>query len=308
MEDLKSPPKPNTALEIALTLCDAGLIEALGRKGRGAADQLSGLGWGAPPMAALLDGRAFDRLHFGNEFCERLIPDRESLKRALAASEAAGMELALLTPQVGDDGMKRLGSLFQLLPDGTEITVNDWGVLRLLQEDYPGLRPVAGRQLCKMIKDPRLPAPVWTRLSKHGVYSRGFQDLLARFGVGRLELDVPPFAESSDFGPTDMELAVHAPFGYATKGRVCQIGSLHLSGAESFTLHHGCRKQCLTYISDLSRPAPAARTDLHTFQRGNTIFYRHGSTMEQALLAAVQGGSVNRVIFAGDWNENRRTA
>ena len=43
----------------------------------------------------------------------------------------------------------------------TEVVVNDWGVLRLVRREFPGLRPVLGRLMNKMMRDPRV-APFYS--------------------------------------------------------------------------------------------------------------------------------------------------
>jgi hypothetical protein len=136
-----------------------------------------------PPSADGLAARPVGRLHVGNEFCERLIPSPTLMKRAIALADAAGLALTLATPSVPDAGLARLRQLFRLLPEGSEAVVNDYGVLRLLAREFPALEPVAGRQLCKMIKDPRLPNEQWARLNPPGLGSPTFEAILGRFGV-----------------------------------------------------------------------------------------------------------------------------
>ena len=256
-----------------------------------------------PPSADGLASRPVGRLHLGNEFCERLIPSPTMLKRAVALADAAGLALTLATPSVPDAGLARLRRLFRLLPDGTEAVVNDYGVLRLLSREFPALEPVAGRQLCKMIKDPRLPNEQWARLNPPGLGSPVFEDILGRFGVRRAEVDVPPFARPTDLKVGGLALSVHAPFGYALRGRVCRIGSLRFDGAAKFRPDQACRKECLRYACRQTRPADRDNCDLDSFQRGNSIFYRHDAGMRDAMWRAVENGWIDRIVLPGDWRE-----
>ncbi len=251
-----------------------------------------------------LGRQPLDRLHFGNEFCETLLPSPGHVAAAIAAAERRGLGFALVTPMLSDGTLERLRPLLPMLPDGAEVIANDWGTLHLLRRAHPRLVPVAGRLMCKMVKDPRLPSAEWARLYPHGIHSRAFGKLLASLGVARIEMDVPPFAAAADFRSRTMRVSVHAPYGYSVKGRACRIGSLHQPDGEKFSTGHRCRKECLTYVADLSRPTTGT-VDLATFQRGNTVFYRHSPAMTSVVQEALAQGWIDRIIVSGDWNENR---
>lgn len=255
-------------------------------------------------LEAVLDSQSTDRLHFGSEFCDTLLPSPAHVAAAVAAAQRRGLGFALVTPMLSDGALMRLRPLLEMLPDGAEVIANDWGTLHLLRRDHRRLVAVAGRLMCKMVKDPRLPSAEWARLYPHGIHSRAFGKLLASLGVSRIEMDVPPFAAASDFRSPDMRVSVHVPYGYSVKGRACRIGSLHQPDGDKFMTGHRCRKECLTYVAELSRPTSGA-LDLATFQRGNTVFYRHSPQMREAAQEALAQGWIDRVIVSGDWNENR---
>lgn len=258
-------------------------------------------------LDALPDAVSVSHLHFGNEFCERLLPEADALVQALETAARLGVVLVLSTPMLADTGIGQLRDLLRVLPDGAEVVANDFGVLRLLQREFPALRPVAGRMLCKAIKDPRLPSETWARLYPSGVAAPPFVALLQRLGVIRMEMDVAPFARTEDYADLPLPVAVHAPFGYSVKGRICRPGSLHQAGPHKFAPNHHCHKECLVYRGAMQREGLAAGRDLHTFQRGNTLFYRHSPEMQQALSEAIGQGWVERLVIAGDWHENHRS-
>lgn len=292
--------------EVALTLIQARGLERLLESGPlRVADCARALGWPSPPLPDGVDGRTVTRIHLGSEFCETLLPSDAQLRQALGLIAAAGLDFALLTPALSDAGLAALGALLPLLPSGTEVVANDWGALRLLRDHRPDLTPVAGRLLCKMVKDPRLPSAEWARLYPHGVHSGPFGTILERMGVSRIEMDVPPFAEAGDFRPGTARVAVHAPYGFSVKGRACRIGSLAQPPEGKFTSGQECRRECLVYVGGLSR-GDAGAGDLPTFQRGNTVFYRHSPAMIAALSRALAEGWIDRLVLNGDWNENRR--
>lgn len=243
---------------------------------------------------------AITRIHLGNEFCERLLPEPETLAACLAHSRFA---LSLTLPNLTDQGMKRVLPLLDALPSGHEVIVNEWGVLRLLRRTYPELKPIAGRLLCKQIKDPRLPSAEWARLCPSGIFSAPFAAFLMDFGISRMEVDIPPQVRSADLRPNQLRVSAHLGYGYSLKGRMCKIGSLHLPEATRFQPGHGCGRECLDYVEHTARPTGA---DLRSFQRGNTRFYAHNHAMRVAVFEAVRAGWIDRLVIRGDWHEDRR--
>ena len=160
---------------------------------------LKRLGCPAEMIDAMGQDRTVERIHLGNEFCERLLPTPTELAQVQTLAEQLQLEISLVTPMLTDAGVNRLDKLLPKLDSGCEVVVNDWGTLRRLRSDYPALVPVLGRMLNKMIKDPRLPSEQWTKLHPHNSQSQHFIALLQRFSIDRLEMDVPPFAKVDHF-------------------------------------------------------------------------------------------------------------
>ncbi len=244
--------------------------------------------------------RTITRIHFGNEFCERLLPEMGILETALADSRFA---VSLTLPALSDQGMKRVLPLLDSLPHGQEVIVNDWGALRLVRHSYPDLKPSAGRLLCKQIKDPRLPSAEWAGLYPSGIFSDPYAAFLMDYGISRMEVDMPPYAQAADLFDGKIRLSVHLGYGYVMKGRMCKIGSLNLPPAARFQPGHGCGRECLEYVEHTTRPTVS---DLRSFQRGNTRFYAHDHDMWNAVRGAARAGRVDRLIIHGDWHEDRR--
>ncbi len=306
-------------LQVSLALTDPALLARLLELGRQPSLNLclKRLGWSETPLADLVteglehgagSELLIERVHLGNEFCERLLPTPVQLQTAQQHARTLGVEISLLTPLLTDSGSKRLRLLLDRLPPGAEVVVNDWGTLRLIRTEYPALEPLLGRLLYKMIKDPRLPSAQWTKLHPHSGRSKPFQRLLARFGVDHIEMDVPPFTQDEQFLVGDLGLSVHLPYGYVVKGRMCRIGSLGEHDSGKFIAAHACRKECLDYVCRLERPQPTGAQqcaqELVGFQRGNTQFYRYSGPMQAKLVEAVKQGLIKRLVFAGDWNEH----
>ena len=294
------------------------------------ADCIKVFNWQEFPEKHFSTEQKVTRIYFGGEFCDRLLPDKKIMQRVLNLIEQHQLSLSLLTPLLSDSALARLKQVFAILPKGTEVVVNDWGTLNILRREYKHLTPIIGRQLCKMIKDPRLPSEQWTKLYPHGVQSGPFHQLLKRFDIERIEMDVPPFAKVDDFESEDKSVSAHFPYGFSVKGRMCKIGAMEIETHRKFGPGHGCNKECLTYSAKVSRGCssstqdeqavnvrasqsskqPLTQTpkapDLRTFQQGNTMFYRHTEEMTETLAQAVAQNKVNRMIFEGDWHEDYR--
>jgi hypothetical protein len=138
------------------------------------------------------------------------------------------------------------------------------------------------------------------RLYPHGIHAAPFGAVLARLGVQRLEMDVPPFAQPADLAGGEVPIAVHAPFGIATKGRSCRIAGLGRAEAAKFVAGGRCTQECLHYSTTLDRPGAAQ--DLPTRLRGTAMLYAHAPGMAAAVLEAARRGTIDRIILSGDWH------
>jgi len=144
----------------------------------------------------------FTRLYYGVEFCERLVPAASQVRRAYEAATCRRLSFSLLTPYVTDAGLGRLWPLFEWLAalddSSAEVVVNDWGVLHLLRRDFPRLRPVLGRLMNRMLRDPRIagefaspqaPAAALQVLRQSGVTAALFRRFLGQVGITMVEFD-----------------------------------------------------------------------------------------------------------------------
>lgn len=250
------------------------------------------------PLAHWLARFEPTHLYLGSEFCEHLLPSAHTLRRGLARTVEAGLRLALLTPVASSQVVRKLAELLPILPEHAEVVVNDWGVAAMLAETHAGLRPIAGRILCRMIKDPRLSGAQWAPQCAPTVDSGPRHALLERLGLTRIELDMPMFADLDTFSDLPYAKGVHLPYAYVAKGRMCRPGSMSLRGSERFAVGRTCRKECLNLSAVVERPGA---DDPHaTFQLGNTVFSRHTDDMLRTLMTAADHGAIERLIVPGE--------
>ena len=236
--------------------------------------------------------------YFGSEFCEHLFPSRAALRRAVATADRDGLTLVLMTPVANDALLERIVAGTSELPRHAEIVVNDWGVARRLRAADPDRILIAGRQLSKTIKDPRLPSPAWLAPFASGYSNDAFHRLLQRLRIARVELDVPPFATAATFEVGGFAVSAWVRFGYVAKGRICKIGSTSQVRAAKFSPGGRCRRECRRVREiDAQAPAPGA-TPVTTV--GNTLLYRHGEAESAAVRAGVDAGRIDRIVVGGD--------
>ncbi|MGC8521760.1 MAG: hypothetical protein ACP5PN_07835, partial [Steroidobacteraceae bacterium] len=230
-------PTPATPAPIDCTIAFTD-IEAL----RTFAERCGAQGAAVPMSLACADlpgaGR-LAQLRFGNEFCQRLLPSRTALRQGLQLAARCGFGFALALPIVTDAGIDRAERLLGELPDGAEVAVNDWGLMRRMARGFAHLQIIAGRQLCRLLKDPRAPPPMGSGQPRSWA-NPGMAALLQRLRARRVELDIPPFADTLECAIPGIRLSAHTPFGFVTTGRICRLGNLRQEPARRFATGHCC--------------------------------------------------------------------
>jgi hypothetical protein len=263
----------------------------------------------------------FDRIYYGAEFCENKIPDLNTLKRVYSSakkfkkrftpSENSLTGFTLLTPYVTTFGLKRLEPLFGYLDSqnsNIEVVVNDWGVLKLIRDNYKNLQPVLGRLLTKQRRDPRakdillnrqkakrvidekskktfilIPKKVPTSLYEHFkgsvINTPIFQRFLLDNGIRRVEIDNLVWDMKIEL-PKEIGVSIYLPYAYVTTTRLCGLINLTYSA---------CQKECQRYYFSFksdSSPVPF-------YIRGNTVFYKS----EMPSIEYLRQKHIDRIVY-----------
>lgn len=256
-------------------------------------------------------GDRIGRIYWGSEFCETLIPGAWSTTRLAEGVRGQGLDWTLVTPYVTDSGLDRIGRLLDKLPRDLhpdEVVVNDWGVLRRLRRDHEQIRPVLGRLMNKMIRDPRVatqfddpraPKEAVDALRGFSISAGSYRSFLDDNNVGRVEVDNPLQGLAVDFSAQGMPASIYLPFGYVTTGRICLPGSLGLPPGEKFSHLGRCSRECGGTVLELKNTRSPFESDrgLTLYQRGNTIFYFQPPRQVEAGLEAAAGCGVDRVVW-----------
>jgi hypothetical protein len=252
----------------------------------------------------------FSRLYFGTEFCERLIPRESDVRRACDVAAARHLAFSYLTPYVTDRGLARMRPALEYLAsrrdDRIEVVVNDWGTLRLLRREFPALRPVLGRLMNRMLRDPRIagalvrgdaPEDARRALRQSGLTAGIYRRFIGSFGVTMVEFDHVVQGLEMDFRQLGVGAALYIPYGYVATGRVCMIGAVSLPTNQSFDVASPCRRECRRHT--LSFVAPDSPFDRgQTFlQRGTTHFYAQDAASVMSAARMVERLGISRIVY-----------
>lgn len=237
------------------------------------------------------------RVYYGHEFCERLLPSRRELARAVDLAGQRGVAFTLLTPYVTERGLERVRRLLTLLKallPRAEVVFNDWGVLRVLEEEFGDFEPVMGRLLIKMKRGPRLAVLADAFNAATAEYFRTcsldvplYRRFLRAHRVARVELDNVLQGIDLDLSDTELRGSLYVPFGYIATTRMCLAASCGEHGMEDHVGVFPCRKECRDYTFELhARGAPVAQ-----LRKGNTVFFENATRPD-----GLAGRGIDRVV------------
>ena len=254
---------------------------------------LVGLTW----MELVTGGeREFSRLYFGQEFCEHLIPSSDDLEQAFFFARQMGWDFTYVTGYLTGVGLEKVRrNLARLAEIGheNEVVVNDWGVMRVLRQDFPALKPVLGRLLCKqkrMIRFNRreTPPPVYMtgidapeadiRRNQVQAYrdislaNPVYRDFLLDLGVVSADLDIVPLGLQQPEAGWGLPIGFYYPWGYAACGRNCPTAGVVDPRRAHVVLDGPCPRPCRQF----NRTRELTHYPEISLQRGNTLFVFHG--------------------------------
>lgn len=219
----------------------------------------------------------YSRIYFGNEFCQKLIPSIEEIEKALIFASSKSLNFTFVTSYVTDDGVDRLRILLRIISQknpGSEVVVNDWGMLDIVK-GY-GLKPVIGRLLIKQKRDPRISNLIgkWPKLvaeySKYASVDFYLSKFLKSKGVERIEIDnLLQGIELEKTKTSGLFFSLYFPYGYIATSRRCFFDNDNqIDDKDSWS---GCQNSCdakFVSLQHAALPAPL-------YVKGNTVFFRN---------------------------------
>lgn len=250
-----------------------------------------------------------ERIYFGAETCEYLIPTLSDVQKALKYCQENEYGFTLVTPYGGPRAMQKIRELLQFLSDkeDIEIVVNDFGALHMVIEEFKNLKPVIGRLLIKMKRDPRFSISGYDiananlknisrvegnqseALQNSSFENELVQHFLAENNVSRLGVDsVPQGFNKKIIKKWKLPVDIYWPWTYITSGRNCTIAA-HTDASRAYHLtEKPCQKQCKMYEFRFE-------SDKHMFltvQRGNAVWMNSETNHEEYFKAGFE-----RLVF-----------
>jgi len=229
-------------------------------------------------------------IYFGQETCENLIPPVKLIEKAVEYCSEKEYLFSFATPYVSPKGMEKLRKIFAFLnenaPD-SEVVINDFGVLHLLNTEFTNLKPVLGRLLIKVKRDPRYSlsgfeiANIEIKNLKHIKANQAealqgstlelhvYQEFLKEKGIERIGIDaLTQGINLKTIKKWNFPVDIYWPWTYITSGRNCMIAAHTQPGKKLHPTDESCNFQCkkfeFTFQSD--------KQMLPSVARGNTIW------------------------------------
>jgi hypothetical protein len=261
----------------------------------------------------------YNRLYFGNEFCEKLIPTPNELEEIVMHCDKNKLSFSLVTPYVTNSGLGKLEKLFRWLrknKTNCEVIINDYGVLDLINEKHRVLRPVLGRLLTKQKRDPRILNLIKREPKAHVFFKRDdqyslilakkipntlvsyfketninvpvIQNFLKKCRVGRIEIDNLLQGINLRIPKKDFCASLYIPYGYITTTRLCSANPFRVAKKFFCKISH-CKKECKLYTLKLrNKYLPV------TYKKGNTVFFKNSKI--PSVKELIEKG-INRIVY-----------
>ncbi|MDP2974071.1 MAG: hypothetical protein Q8N60_03400 [Candidatus Diapherotrites archaeon] len=220
--------------------------------------------------------KSFNRIYFGAEFCERLLPNKNDFLVVKKFCEKQGVGFSFVTPFLTDSGMKSVLPLVKILSAGDELVVNDYGLLHAAKESRAML--VAGRLLNRQYRDPRIlsfkakvPKEFYAHLMQSHAANSHFQKFLQQNGVARVELDNLLQGIGTDLSKSSLRCSLHFPFCFVSATRLCLAANCDKISFHGKIGVFLCNKECRLYQFKLGNSF--FPTALYLF--GNAVFFQN---------------------------------
>jgi hypothetical protein len=216
-----------------------------------------------------VDVKKFDRLYFGAEFCEKLLPNADEINVVAKFCSDNKMGFSLVTPWCTEKGVETLKIILKELPLKAEIIFNDWGIFKML--DKKKFNPVAGRMIVSIKRDPRFPLGFKKGVAPDqlsNLDNKTFQEFLFKLGVFRVELDNVAQGYSFELSH-GISTSLYYPNIYISTSRKCLFANERnfIKGRRLEVGH--CNFECNDYVLSASLPKCQRKIII----QGNSQFY-----------------------------------
>ncbi|MFC1690583.1 class I SAM-dependent methyltransferase [Nanoarchaeota archaeon] len=227
----------------------------------------------------LLD--SFERIYFGDEFCQRLIPSKDEMLFVLDLCKQKNKKLTFVTPFLTEKYFQAYIGILRLISinmPNAEVIVNDFGLLNRIVGDklLNHLKLSLGRLLVEQKKGPRtellkgeIPRKAYDYFKQTNVENSVLQEFLKQNRVNRIELDNVVQGINLDLRKSGLKSSLHLPYVYTTTTRLCLSANCDKLSKRKHITVDDCRADCMNYSFVLDNITIPHRLIL----KGNTQYY-----------------------------------
>lgn len=236
-----------------------------------------------------------NRIYFGNEFCDNLIPSINDIQTVYNYCIEKALGFSLVFPYVTQEKMRKVEDILDYILEhqiNMEIVCNDWGCVYLVHERCPKQKIILGRLLDKMYKDVRIGENSYHSifeenslryLKNTNAFCESNIEFLKKYNINRVELDCPPqgLALQGAKGINDINVSLYTNFGFIATGRMCMMRFLDAEGVPKFSLENECGRKCQVWNQKMKKnkniyacnDSNFMTDTMELYRKGNTIFY-----------------------------------
>lgn len=190
-----------------------------------------------------------ERIYIGSYFCAQYFLHMDDILFDDIVTQAKNMKIqvTLVIPVIPQKDLntvlKKLEGYSEYFEDCLdEITVNDYGMLAYIHENYE-VRLNMGRLFMKDYRDPRYPAYFKTVL-KPKIFTKYLIRLIEQYQIDGMEFDLTHVSINFENKPKGIVIGVHTPFCYMTVGQICEYASINKQIEKKFRPNQSCAKEC----------------------------------------------------------------
>lgn len=222
------------------------------------------------------------RVYFGNEFCDRMIPQCADVQILLHECTARGLDFTLQTPFLTTEYFNAYRALvceiFQQ-SCSVEFVVNDWGLLHEMarmkiinnQNVSVSIGKLLGRQKTDPLTsnlDGKIPEKAYMHFCSIPSASSFTIRMLQTYSVQRMEIENVPHPIVLPEEYSKISFSLHYPFVSVATTRLCPA-AMKDRKQDDLRLHL-CNRECVRSTIGIDESISYKRT---FYFRGNTLFY-----------------------------------
>lgn len=258
-------------------------------------------------IGQLVDFKIPDRLYFGSEFCQKLMPSLDECKIAYAYAIDHGMKFTFVTSGLFENGIKKAEksiSYLNGLDDEVEVVCNDWGTVHLIRSKYKRIKIVLGRMIDKLPREPRIPKQYFNNIyGREGLdflrtpnfFVNEYKEILMDYGIKMVELDcVPQGLNLCDARKNNWGIALYMPFYYVTTGVICMAQIMSADEDDKFNFTKQCSQICKNIDMIMRKQDDfIGEQGLELIRKGNTVY----KNIDNVYDYVKKQGCVDRIIL-----------